>query len=97
MHYVSLTSCVVLGMKDDVQYSVSGLDMSGIKIRKENVTVEIGNSLTDEFITFTITGLGAIFEGIYWRFGLAIVLYFVFHLMYFHVVGCGVSYVALLM
>lgn len=35
------------GIKDDLQYHVSGLDMSGIKLKKENVQITLVDSLFD--------------------------------------------------
>ncbi len=58
----------IQGVKDDVQFSITGLDMSGFRLRKEDVTVELGTSMKDEFLTCTATGIAAKFARIKWKF-----------------------------
>lgn len=58
----------IQGVKDDVQFAVTGLDMSGFKLRKEDVTVVLATSLNDEFLTCTATGIMAKFAKVRWRY-----------------------------
>ena len=47
-----------------------GLDMSGFKLRKEDVVVVLASSLHDEFLTCTATGITAKFARVRWRYSL---------------------------
>lgn len=58
----------IQGVKDDVQFAVTGLDMSGFKLRKEDVTVVLASSLDNEFLTCTATGILAKFARVRWRY-----------------------------
>jgi hypothetical protein len=57
----------IQGVKDDVQFAVTGLDMSGFKLKKEDVTLELSTSLRDEFLTCTATGISAAFARVRWK------------------------------
>lgn len=60
------------GIKDDIEYSVLGLNLSGFKLRKEGVVLELGQSsmvkLGHDVLTFTATGINAKFRGLNWRY-----------------------------
>jgi hypothetical protein len=58
----------IQGVKDDIQFAVTGLDMSGFKLRKEDVVVVLGSSLNEEFLTCTATGIMAKFARVRWRY-----------------------------
>ena len=60
------------GIKDDIEYSVLGLNLSGFKLKKEGVTLELGQSslvkLGHDVLTFKATGINAKFRGLHWRY-----------------------------
>ncbi len=60
------------GIKDDIEYSVLGLNLSGFKLKKEGVTLELGQSsmvkLGHDVLSFTATGINAKFRGLHWRY-----------------------------
>lgn len=60
------------GVKDDIEYSIMGLDLSRFRFTKENVFVEIGRNDDlkngDEILTFRAKGIQAKFLGLRWRF-----------------------------
>jgi hypothetical protein len=58
----------IQGVKDDVQFAITGLDMSGFKLRKEDVKVEVGSSLKEELFSCTAVGIGAKFARVRWKY-----------------------------
>lgn len=58
----------IQGVKDDVQFAITGLDMSGFKLRKEDVKVEVGSSLKEELFSCTAVGIRAKFARVRWKY-----------------------------
>jgi hypothetical protein len=58
----------IQGVKDDVQFAITGLDMSGFKLRKEDVKVDVGSSLKEELFSCTAVGIGAKFARVKWKY-----------------------------
>lgn len=57
------------GVSDDVEYSISGLDMSGFKLNKNGIFVQFSDDLsTSELLSFKATGINARFAGISWSY-----------------------------
>lgn len=63
---------VRVGVKDDVQFAVTRLDLSGFKLRKEDVTVSLGSSLNEEFVTCEARNISAAFNGVKWKYCVSI-------------------------
>ncbi|ETW07582.1 hypothetical protein H310_02064 [Aphanomyces invadans] len=58
----------IIGTKDDVEYSLSQLDLSKFKVRKEKVSVKLGVATDDDVLTMKATHLSAIIPRLNWTF-----------------------------
>ena len=58
----------IQGVKDDVQFAVTKLDMSGFQLNKEDVQVRIGSSLQEEFLVCEASNISAAFKGVKWKY-----------------------------
>ena len=67
-HIPSMNIPDIQGVKDDVQFAVTRLDMSGFKLKKEDVQVRLGNSLQEEFLVCEATNISAAFKGVKWKY-----------------------------
>jgi hypothetical protein len=98
-HVPSMSIPDIQGVKDDVQFAVTKLDMSGFKLRKEgvccvaalltsplscivgiigadvithsfflDVTVTLGKSINEEFLSCEARNISAAFNGVRWKY-----------------------------
>ncbi|ETV86296.1 hypothetical protein, variant 3 [Aphanomyces astaci] len=58
----------IIGTKDDIEYTLSHLDLSKFKVRKEKVSVKLGVATDDDVLTMKATHLSAIIPGLNWTF-----------------------------
>ncbi|KAH9132457.1 hypothetical protein LEN26_007414 [Aphanomyces euteiches] len=58
----------IIGTKDEVDYSISQLDLSKFKVRKEKVAVKLGVATDDDVLTMKATHLSAVIPGLHWTF-----------------------------
>ena len=71
------------GVSDDVEYSISGLDMSGFKLNKEGIHVTFSDDISkSDLISFTASGINARFVGVSWSYA---------QLFFPHLSGSGVA------
>jgi hypothetical protein len=67
-HIPNMTIPDIQGVKDDVQFAVTRLDMSGFKLKKEDVQVRLGTSLQEEFLVCEASNISAAFQGVKWKY-----------------------------
>ena len=69
LEYVpNMTIPDIQGVKDDVQFAVTRLDMSGFKLKKEDVQVRLGSSIQEEFLVCEASNISAAFKGVKWKY-----------------------------
>lgn len=58
----------ISGVEEGVEYSISNLDLSNFKVRKERVKVRMGTVADEELFTVRATHLTALLKGFQWTF-----------------------------
>ncbi|KAL3658759.1 hypothetical protein V7S43_016128 [Phytophthora oleae] len=58
----------ISGVEDDIGYSISKLDLSNFRVRKEKVKVRMGTVVDEELFTVRATHLTALLKGFEWTF-----------------------------
>ncbi|CAI5744714.1 unnamed protein product [Peronospora destructor] len=58
----------ISGVEDDIAYSISELDLSNFRVKKERVTVRMGTVVDEELFTVRATHLTALLKGFDWTF-----------------------------
>ncbi|RLN92063.1 hypothetical protein BBJ28_00009761 [Nothophytophthora sp. Chile5] len=58
----------ISGVEDDVEYSISNLDLSNFRVKKERVKVRMGTVVDEELFTVRATHLTALLKGFDWTF-----------------------------
>uniref|UniRef100_H3H059 PDZ domain-containing protein n=1 Tax=Phytophthora ramorum TaxID=164328 RepID=H3H059_PHYRM len=58
----------ISGVEDDVGYSISKLDLSNFRVKKERVNVRMGTVVDEELFTVRATHLTALLKGFDWTF-----------------------------
>ncbi|OQR92191.1 hypothetical protein ACHHYP_03963 [Achlya hypogyna] len=56
------------GTKDEVDYSISVLDLSNFNVRKEKVVVKLGTAVDDEVLTMRASSISSLIPGLQWTF-----------------------------
>lgn len=58
----------IVGVQDNIKYRIYGIDLSGFKLRKDSVSVRLGNFATDgELIHVTAFNLSAVIQSLRWE------------------------------
>ncbi|KAF4317768.1 hypothetical protein BBO99_00007763 [Phytophthora kernoviae] len=58
----------ISGVQDDIGYSISKLDLSNFRVKKERVKVRMGTVVDEELLTVRATHLTALLKGFDWTF-----------------------------
>ncbi|KAF1781422.1 BPI/LBP/Plunc family [Phytophthora cactorum] len=58
----------ISGVEDDIAYSISKLDLSNFRVKKERVKVRMGTVVDEELFTVRATHLTALLKGFDWTF-----------------------------
>ncbi|OQS04708.1 hypothetical protein THRCLA_03073 [Thraustotheca clavata] len=58
----------IVGTKDEIDYSISVLDLSNFNVKKEKVSVKLGTALDDEILTMRATSISSLIPGLQWTF-----------------------------
>ncbi|EGZ10318.1 hypothetical protein PHYSODRAFT_523112 [Phytophthora sojae] len=58
----------ISGVEDDIKYSISNLDLSNFRVKKERVKVRMGTVVDEELFTVRATHLTALLKGFDWTF-----------------------------
>ncbi|KAG7396740.1 hypothetical protein PHYBOEH_001864 [Phytophthora boehmeriae] len=58
----------ISGVQDDIAYSISKLDLSNFRVKKERVKVRMGTVVDEELLTVRATHLTALLKGFDWTF-----------------------------
>ena len=58
------------GVKDDIQFNISSLDLSGFRFQKEGVSVDVCTDLQadKDILSFTAVGITASFSSVLWKY-----------------------------
>ena len=67
-HIPNMSIPDIQGVKDDVQFAITKLDLSGFKLRKEDVSVTLGRSVNEEFLSCEAKNISAAFNNVRWKF-----------------------------